>query len=361
MTVSTTASPATANAPRPGAARRTVGWAVSLLAGLALAACGGGGGSTTTTNSATQEPTAANQATIATAQSGEVLGYVKSKLQARGPQGGYFGSVVDVAFGGPGGLTVSTTGGTVPTASDMVAKSGTLVQEAGVDEDDLIKTDGNRIYTLQPLQATGEAGSAYARLAIYTRGAAGKPQAVGSTTLSANNSSWVQTRGMLLASDLPRVAVVAEGPGDLVAVPVCPPDMACTTSMPVYWATPPRVHVQLLDVSQPAQLPAPERLVIDGRLIGTRLIGRTLYLVATHAPQFAFDLLPATATEIEKRTSLDSLAVSDVLPHISINGGPRVPLVTENDCWLQPANASTQVALTTITTIDLGSPTWTHG
>lgn len=77
-----------------------------------------------------------------TAQSGEVLGYVKQRLQARGPRG----TAQDVQ------LDATVWMGTVATASGTtVSASGTVVQEAGVDEADLVKTAGRRVYALQPL------------------------------------------------------------------------------------------------------------------------------------------------------------------------------------------------------------------
>jgi hypothetical protein len=95
-----------------------------LLAAAALAACGGGQGTT--------EPPPASAPAVRTAQTGEVLGYVKQRLQARGPRG----SAQDVQ------LDATVWMGTVATASGTtVSASGTVVQEAGVDEDDLIKTE----------------------------------------------------------------------------------------------------------------------------------------------------------------------------------------------------------------------------
>ncbi|MFT3817509.1 MAG: beta-propeller domain-containing protein [Rubrivivax sp.] len=83
-----------------------------------------------------------------------------------------------------------------------------------------------------------------------------------------------------------------------------------------------------------------------------------LYVVTAHTPQLAYDLLPATASAADRAQALQRLTVADVLPRISVNGGDAVPLVAETDCWLQTANASQQVVLTTVTAIDLGAPEW---
>ena len=45
-------------------------------------------------------------------------------------------------------------------------------------------------------------------------------------------------------------------------------------------------------------------MAIDGRLVGSRLIGHALVLVTTHAPRLAYDLLPANATPQQKADEL---------------------------------------------------------
>ena len=312
----------------------------ALLATVFLAACGGGGGSPA------PAPVASNDAAIATAQSGEVLAYVRRKLQARGPQGPGMGADMPLWLD------------TVVTATGSVSRSGTVVQEAGIDEDDLIKTDGRRIYTLQPLPGGGERKDAFAQLGVYTLDAAGRPQPSGMLPLVNAAAGRTLTRGMQLADGLPLLAVLAESADDIMSWPDCPPDMACITSLLAYQPTSPRVHLQLLDLARADQPGTPERLQIDGRLVGSRQIGNMLYMVVSHTPSFAFDRLPVTASDAERAAALARLQVADVLPQISINGGPRLPLVGETDCWLQSANASTALAVTTITAIDLASPTW---
>ena len=314
--------------------------ALALLVLGGLAACGGGG---------SPEATPPRQeSAIATAKSGEVLAYVKRKLDARGPLGSAGAMVADM----PGWLATATT------SSGALTRTGTLVQEAGVDEDDLIKTDGSRIYTLQPLPADSSATTAFARLGIYSRDAQGRAQLAGQSLFNTDTPSWMSTRGMLLAAEASRVAVLGESTGVELGFPTCPVGMACVAALLPYRPLAPRLHVQLLDVSQPANLPAPHRLVIDGQLVGSRLIGRTLYLVATHAPQLAFDQLAHDASPAERQAALNALTLAEVMPRISVNGGTAQPLVTDTDCWLQPGNASTQIAVTTLTAIDLGSPTY---
>lgn len=95
---------------------------VVLLATLAVAGCGGGGIPST-------PPPAAGPALVP-ANSGDLVAYATQRLRAR------FGAGV------PAGLA-ATAGGS-PASGDAIAaasRPGTLVQEAGVDEADLLKID----------------------------------------------------------------------------------------------------------------------------------------------------------------------------------------------------------------------------
>jgi len=326
---------------RPRAA--TAGLLAGAALGLALlGGCGGGGGASVA------EPTARNEAALAASQPGEVLAYVKSRLSARGPQ--YVGYDLR-AIDAPMWLSVAAT------TSGTVERSGTTVQEQGVDEEDLIKSDGSTIFTLEPVTDYTGSKSTYANLAAYARTADGQLQNLSAIGLSAANATWVATSGMVLAPEVGRLAVIAQGSGDPVAFPTCPAGQACIALLPPSYMPSNTVHLKMLDVSSPARPNELQHWVIDGRLVGTRQVGRMLYVVAAHAPAFAYDLLPTTATEAERKAVLAQLTVADVLPKISVNGGAKQLLVNETDCWLQTANASTQVALTTITAIDLGSPT----
>ncbi|MCA0242293.1 MAG: beta-propeller domain-containing protein [Proteobacteria bacterium] len=326
-------------------------FAAALLA--LLGGCGGGGGTTT----AAEPPAARNDAALAPARSGELLGYVKTRLQARGP----LGSVGNAANTGNNSGFVLSAGpawlsSAVSASGTVVSNSGSVVQEAGVDEADLLKTDGTRFYALHAM-AGAAAGQPFARLDLYRRDAAGRAQAAGSATLVNGDAAWTATRGLLLADGLARVAVVAESNANVVGSP-CPPGSACLTTLLPYVPVAPKVHLQLLDASQPAALPKPDRISIDGRLVGARQIGRMLYVVASHTPALAYDQLAPTASAAARAEALQRLTLAEVLPRISINDGEAVPLVAETDCWLQTANASQQVVLTTVTAIDLGAPAW---
>jgi len=117
-----------------------------------------------------------------------------------------------------------------------------------------------------------------------------------------------------------------------------------------------QVQLQVVNVADPAQASLGERIRIDGRLVGTRQIGNLLYVVSSYHPRLAFDALPANATEAEREAALARLQATDLLPRVQVDRGVAQPLVGETDCFVQAANASNDLAVTTITAIDLATP-----
>lgn len=326
--------------------------ALALLAlAVVLAGCGGGGGSPTTPS----QPEAANPSALATAQSGELLAYVRKTLLSRAPTGattGVPGGEVLLSAGSP---TVAVTPGAT------VSRTGSVVQEAGVDEDDLLKTDGSRLFALTPLVPGTRDDRGFATLGVYTRDAAGRAQPAAEATLVADGTDWVLTRGMLLASNGQRAAVIGEATSPFYTFAPCTGSGPCAITLLPFVPVAPKVHLQFVETPAGASaLPRPQRWTIEGRLVGTRQIGRTLVMVITHAPALSYDALPATASDAERRAAADAVRIADILPRLSVDGAAPQPLVAETECWLQTANTSTQVQLTTITTVDLDSPALTR-
>ena len=325
---------------------------IALSAG-ALVACGGGGSEAPPLNGR-------GESSLAASQPGELLAYVKDKLRARQVQRL---ALPGVAFTGGGAppLTVAAS-----PAGDSLLRSGTTVQEAGVDEDDLIKSDGEFIYTLDTTPR-GANGQTSPRLQAHRRLADGRIEATATLNLPVDAQAVPVLRGMLLSAGasagagLRRIAVIGESVTLLAGPDPCLALVNCTggpTILPAPGIVTSEVQLQRVDASAGGGLAAGDRISISGRLIGSRLIGNTLYLVSTHAPQLAIEALPATATEAEREALLAQLVVSDVLPTIRINGGAAQALLADTDCLAQAKNASLGIELTSITEVDLASPTF---
>ena len=320
----------------------------SLFALTLLGACGGGG-------SGSPAPTApaatTNAGAIAASKPGDLLNSIKATLAARQAQGLSSASPVVWLSGAPAGAISVTASG------DAVARSNTTVQEAGVDEDDLIKSDGELIFTLDSL-GSSSSGRPQSRMQVYRRAADGKLASLQTLKLPVDESTYPVSRGMVLARAANRLAVLAES-STPVALPVaCPAGNVCVgTASSIYLpsAIQSEVRVQQVDIAASGQVSTGNLAVIDGRLVGSRQIDNILYLVTTHAPRLLPDLLPTTATAAERGAALDALTLTDVLPKIRINGGAAQTLVAETDCYVQPKNASLDLSITTITAIDLAA------
>ncbi|HSV51521.1 MAG TPA: beta-propeller domain-containing protein [Burkholderiaceae bacterium] len=209
------------------------------------------------------------------------------------------------------------------------AFSGTHLQEAGVDEDDLLKTDGSFVYALHSAYASAypSAGEVVpARLEarrILQDGSLG-------TAASVALDSQAVVRGMYLAEDAGRVAVLGSKQG--------------------------QVALDVFDVTGGAPPAHAMQVLIDGSLISTRRIGNVLYVASTWSPDLSRYWSPPGTPEPQVEATLAELNASALLPTIRVGGAPARPLVEEQDCQLQPASASRSLQLTTLTAIDLSTP-----
>lgn len=300
----------------------------ALLAAL-LGACGGGG-------STQPAPPPLASAALVPAQPGELTTYLRDRVRQRLGSGSPLAT--GPADGPPAGLAAA--------AEDSA--STTWIQEPGIDEDDLLKSHGNEVYSLN--------GAVVRHDRLTGPGVVSRLQAL---TLEPEGGNAVTQFTGLYLSDAADAGValgqsweVGGWQGDCGSV-VCP-----TLSLIAVVPTVPRVLIQPLRTGP--SLSAGDRIVIDGRWVGSRRLGNQLIVVSTHEPALAVDALPASATAAEREAALAALRASDLLPRLRIGQGPALPLVAEADCYLQPGNGSPAVEITTVTVFDLASPTLAH-
>jgi Beta propeller domain len=319
---------------------------------VGLSGCGGGGGGADPVTPPVVTPP--REGALAASKPGELMDYVRSKLDARAAEVQKNPGMVFVPSIGSV-LSVGITSAAATNGATSVERSGTTVQEIGVDEDDLLKTDGNVLYTLSAATALGN-GLPGATLKTYRRRADGGIDAAGALPTIVEAEAMAAASGMLLSASAQRVAVLGQSqqflPFDFcVDRPVC--TLPAFGFAPVYGK--PAVHLDLVNVGNAAAPLLAERVRIDGRLIGARLIGTMLYLVTQHTPQLALEALPATATKADRDALLARLGAADVLPHVRIGSGAATPLVADTDCYVQAKNTSLGIDITTITAIDLAA------
>lgn len=261
------------------------------------------------------------------AASGDLVSYFKAQIGKRVAQG------LDGTLG-----TVPSSGGAVFSAGPTPV-SGTVLQEAGVDEDDRLKSDGSMLYALHPSRYENQAWTPE-RLSTSKIQADGSLADLGSVNLAVEGVG-----GMYLAGEAKRLAVISR------------PGYGTVQPLALIALPPQAVTIDIFGTADGAK-PAPlHKVEITGQLIGSRRIGNILYLATKWSPDLTAYRLPASSTPAQVSTTLAPLAAPQILPKIRIDGGPVQPLMADTDCMLQPANASLSLQLTTVTAIDLASPT----
>jgi hypothetical protein len=314
---------------------------------LMATACGGGGGSS-------PDPTATTKDTaLAASVPGELLDYVKSLLVARDAQRQVSpGASLDGPPVPGASLALSPAGAAVP-------YSNTTVQEAGVDEEDLLKTDGTSVYALDTASLT-VAGRMQQRLLVYRRDARGGIDPAQVLPLPVDPTGFPQPQGLLLAAPAQRAVALSQSFLPIADPLPCALDFPCPlTGAMIYPAFALRSNVQLqfLDLDATGNATLGKHVVIDGQFVGSRLIGNVMVLVTTYSPRVPYELLAPGAPAQQKASVLAQMTSADFLPTWQADASSAEALVADTDCYVHPTNSSLAFQVTTITTIDLSSPT----
>jgi beta propeller domain-containing protein len=308
-----------------------------LLAAALLAGCGGGGSS-----SATSEAAPKPWALRATTDAG-LTAYFRDAL---GP------SAKLVLPTDPGGVLAGGVAGSSPPVAPPLGDvfSGTTLQESGVDEADLIKSDGLHVFSLDPADATGRARGVLRRQRLV----AGSPDAALAPvdSLAVPFSANVRGTGLYLDGDRKQLAAVGEGGtgGGIYD----------TWFMPWYWGGG-VTEVALIDTADATKMQTRRTLRMTARLIGSRRVGSTLYLVMrSYAQVPGLDRSWPVAKTASNQALLDSLQAQQLLPTLSVDGGAAQPLVQASACLVQEQNTARSPDVITVVGIDLASPTHRH-
>jgi Beta propeller domain len=213
----------------------------------------------------------------------------------------------------------------------------------GVEEDDLLKTDGNMLYGLTKSYWNGSA-NVPSKLQAQKRLADGKLSEIAKLDLDLSNAT-----GMYLARSAQRIALLGQQYGSAIT-----PSLA-TTAIAPYPTTAEQIGLHIVSLAQTNTLSISKRIRIDGSLVGSRMIGNTLYVVSTWQPGFASYALSASASTSEQDAKLAALSNKDIVPNIQIDANAAEPLFSDTDCYLQTSNAAMRVQITAITAFDLSS------
>lgn len=315
--------------------KRTFPAAVGLLLLVAAILAGCGGGTAAAPGATDPSPWSLRSATEA-----GLTAYFRAAL---GPSSrDYLGSVWAL------NLPVATTA--APSATGSAAFSGTTLQEAGVDEADLIKSDGAYVFSLEPAGAGDVRRDLLRRQALNASATDAALLPVDS--LKIPFSADVRANGLYLDSERRQLVALAQG----------------VSAWGIYdaWFAPQSwgqgvTEVVLVDSASSTQMKTRRTLRISAQLIGSRRIGSSLYLVLRSYPQLpGLDPMWPTSKTATNQALLDALQASQLLPTLSIDGAAAQALVEASACFTQENNAVQSADIITVVAIDLAATTHRH-
>jgi uncharacterized secreted protein with C-terminal beta-propeller domain len=261
----------------------------------------------------------------------DLLGYVKARAAP---------FVTAYGLGRPGGVAAGPKGApgvaspTVGAATPQpgVDYSGTNVQEPGVDEPDLVKTNGVTLFAVEDgrLESIGVGN--------------GRPRLLDTVKLDGGWSHELLLWGTHLL-------VLSRGGYWLEPLPARPAAMIVPQ--------PSRSIVTEVDVSHPTALKVVQTLSFDGAYLDARMTGSTVRVVSSSPPPIKLPTVApsgATATALaaaatRNRAVVASSGVSAWLPSYRLGTRPARPLVSCRDVWRPPLFSG--LGMLTVTTIDL--------
>ena len=222
--------------------------------------------------------------------------------------------------------------------------STTNLQESGVDEADLVKSDGRTLYTYaynnnvrQPL----------IRVAQSMEGTT--LDILGTVALASGTGTPLARAGLFLYGN------------NLISIAGAQP---ISSSLVPSWAAPlswsgGKTYIEILNTSNPDQLVTRWRAEIDGNLVTSRRIGQRLYVISRSVPGlpgFIFGSInPATVAANQQLLAITPLAT--LLPKVRINGGEASTAVAAQDVHAPPQGSQKALAdMILVTAIDLDQP-----
>lgn len=224
--------------------------------------------------------------------------------------------------------------------------SSTNIQELGVDEADIVKTDGEYLYALR--NCGFENCIATFRLDPETPAA----EEVGLyQPLTEINDLSSATDSMYLIQDSPSgddMIVTLSGFNSYVAW------------LDIWGWGSNEVELEFLNASDPTNLSLSERMVIDGTLISSRRVGDLLYIVTRYSPGFdgfipyAFD----EESQQSNAAALETASLTTLLPKVEMPDVDPRDLIESKDCYIatNALEESRNPSIVTVATIPLADP-----
>lgn len=348
-------------------------WRGSLRMGLLvlavgfLAACGGGGDSDPA--DIPEDPSSPRQPAVSSRLqsfgSPEALeSYLKKGIQSVGSWESGRGGEIPMRDG-----EGSLDSGAPPAPSpDGPVFSDTNLQEAGVDEADIVKTDGEYLYMLATPEIVHPGfpeidvepaadllpppvERPYLRILSLSEAPPSSREVARISLEDFENA----VESLYLATDRG-----AGMPDLLVTLGGSAADPWGDWFCPLCWHNG-TTEIGLFNVDDPGRPERISRISLDGRLISSRRIENWLYLVTRFTPNVPEYDPYATDPETQARNEavLASASLPDLLPRMAVNGSDSGPLATPERSFLPPreADALPEPGLITVTALNLDQPT----
>ncbi|MBT3046962.1 MAG: beta-propeller domain-containing protein [Candidatus Thiodiazotropha sp.] len=212
--------------------------------------------------------------------------------------------------------------------------SQTNLQEQGVDEADLIKTDGQYLYSL------GSCGSSVLNSCLSIHSIAESPPA-NQLLNEIEIAGEASATGIYLLKErgegLPDLIVTAGGLADNDYMNFGVIGVMPIWEGPRFWSNS-KTEVNLFRLDS-ATAPTHDRILsFDGAMISSRVIDDTLYLVTRYTPTMEdLDQYPYTTAALDaNRTLLENTSLSQLLPSAT-SGQTALPLIDAERCYLAPS------------------------
>lgn len=233
----------------------------------------------------------------------------------------------------------SNTIGAPTTASFSTHISNTSLQEQGVDEADVIKTNGEQLFVLDNCQKSSQKNC----LSVYQL----NESPASSQFISEHQFSAGNTIGSLYLSK-----IETEQGEQEIAIRV-------SGSRNFYWPwwnysgnwQSSETGINIIDISNPQAMQSIYGITLDGNLVSSRRIGNMLYVVTriSPAPEGYKDWYPSEPTysisqeEIDANQKLiENLSINDIIPKINFHTEEPIALYQAEDCFLPPHTSDKQ-------------------
>jgi len=120
-----------------------------------------------------------------------------------------------------------------------------------------------------------------------------------------------------------------------------------------------KTSIHFFDANDPTALAETQKLEWQGYYVDSRVVDGVLYVVSRHTPELdGFRYYPYTEEQEESNLELiDAIVITDILPKLIINDGEEQDLVVAENCVVPKSGGTDWPSIITITAISLNNPT----